>query len=149
MEFKQIVDENDILYHKAYILLCEIFPGMMPYWAFKNYDLTVAINKENTLTAFMLLDHCQVKKLATIVSIGVDQKVRKCGIADAYIKWVKSLFPNYSIELHVSIKNTGAIKLYKNNGFQIAKTKEKYYMEHGFDPYVGKGVNAYLMVCTN
>ncbi len=195
LEFKYIDDENDIMFHKAYVMLCEIFPGMMPYWAFKNYDITVALNEKHECVAFMLLkfsdddvndsdyenissidsfdsldsadsadnvennNMCDNKnsdrnkssspsmKMVTIASLGVDIKYRRLGIADAYIKWMKELFSSHAFNLHVSIKNAGAIELYKKNGFEISKLKPKYYTETTFEPYIGEGTNAYQMFC--
>lgn len=156
MQFIQIDDENDILFHKAYVMLCEIFPEMMPYWAFKNYSVTAGLNHENNCVAFMLYrcsddviddDDDSSKKSLNIASIGVDPKYRRQGIADLYIKWIKNLFPQYSLNLHVSVRNIGAIKLYENNGFKISKTKKNYYDETNFEPYVKEGVDAYEMLC--
>jgi GNAT superfamily N-acetyltransferase len=179
LEFKEIDDEDDILFHKAYVMLCEIFPDMMPYWAFKNYDVTVAIKDGTHCVAFMLLkcsedcissededdENCDQNNnnnnkntakhpniytnCVTIASIGVDEKYRKQGIATEYIKWVKKMYPTSSLNLHVSIKNLGAINLYKSHGFEIYKTKYGYYHETTFEPYIGEGINAYEMFYFN
>jgi ribosomal protein S18 acetylase RimI-like enzyme len=157
INFVQIDDENDVLFHKAFVMLYEIFPEMLSYDRFRNYDVTVAVNDVGECVAFMLLrcpedlitdsDDVSEKKTMNIASIGVDPEYRRQGIADAYIKWVKNLYPKYSFNLHVSIKNTGAIKLYENNGFVIKKTIRNYYTETNFEPYINEGVDAHLMVC--
>lgn len=218
IHFEHIINENDILFHEAYILLSKLFPGgMMPYWVFRNYDVTVALNEQHECIAFALLkfsddvindtsiyssdydsdsdnsigtnningindtndtidtndpidtnnindtndtntcdtnntntnDTNNIKKVCdksmTIVSIGVDKTIQRKGIASAYINWIKTQYPFHSINLHVSIKNTGAIELYKKNGFEIQTTKIKYYSDTGFEPYVGDGIHAHYM----
>lgn len=156
----EFVDEDSILFHKAYIMLCEIFPKMMTYDFFRNFDVTVAI-KNDECVGFMLLDIQQdditdvlthlnkiehaKEDILIIASLGVDKKYRKHGIANAYIEWIKKEFPDHNISLHVSIKNTNAINLYKKNGFIVGRTKLEYYSPPTFEPYVGEGVNAYEM----
>lgn len=55
LDFRIIIDEDDILFHKAYIMCCEIFPGMMPYYFFRQYYVSVAL-LNNKIVGFMLLD---------------------------------------------------------------------------------------------
>lgn len=220
ISFKKINNENDVMYHCAYILLCNIFPNMMPYWAFKNYILTIAYDETNMAVqtsdvlqtvnkciGFMLLDTNNLtnnttnnsinnssdsnvfdmldtssdssemsdaleisksdqsdkeldkdsdkdsnkeqhnKKITTIVSLGIHPNYRKKGIADAYIKWVKKMYPSEIFDLHVSVKNSDAIKLYENNNFKSVKIEIKYYTDMSFEPYTGKGTDAHYMVC--
>jgi ribosomal protein S18 acetylase RimI-like enzyme len=171
MEIKKITNENDILYHKIYILLCDIFPNMMTYWSFKLYDVHGIIDNDN-IVGFVLLkihnnefeydsdnvsesvlnsdsdeiEQIENNKKITIISIGIDKNHRRKGYGDMCLKWIKNKYPKYQLNLHVSIKNFGAIKLYENNGFVVSVTKNKYYHETTFEPYIGDGVNAYEMI---
>ncbi len=156
IKFKFIDNENDILFHKAYIMLCEIFGGMMPYRYFRQYEVSVALCNDQCV-AFMLVkfpddiidsDEDNTKSnIINIASLGVLEKYRGKGIADKYIKWLKDLHPKNSFNLHVSVKNKTAINLYIRNGFKIINTKYKYYMEETFEPYIGEGINAHEMLC--
>lgn len=205
IHFKHVYDENDVMYHYAYIMLCDIFPNMMPYWVFKNYTLTIAQNQTtNELVGFMLLESNYINnksnnfsestestyqsdltsstelvdlsdsicssgstdsiesigstestesisdgdKIITIASFGICDKYRNKGIGDMYIKWLKMYYPNCPIDLHVSIKNINAIKLYEKHNFIINKTVKKYYTDMSYEPYTAEGVDAYYMVAT-
>lgn len=190
LTFKFVYSENDPVFHKAYILCCEIFPKMMPYNCFREYNVTVAlVNGE--FIGFMLLgtnkkkeksedesnsseeiisseesDSSENSSLAsvstnsdtdkknfvptvTIASIGIAKNMRRRGIADKYIKWVKDLFPDKKLELYVSVNNSNAINLYLNNGFTIDYTQEKYYRDEGYEPYTGQGIDAHIMEFIN
>lgn len=202
LEFEYIDNENDSQYHRVYCMVNDIFPEMMPYWAYRTYKITVALNEKKECVAFMLLqmtdnhtddmisscgsddsysnsysthsfdnsaidtndynnfpnstntfennciidEHNNDTKILVIASLGVDEKYRRQGIAGAYIKWIKDMFPEYSINLNVSVKNFGAIELYKKHGFIISKTKKNYYHETTFEPYIGEGVDAHEMI---
>lgn len=170
---ESITDENSVIYHEVYIMLSNIFPNMMPYWAFRKYAITVAKNKDNQLVGFMLLkthenindlisnsddvkkiknnltknlhESFLTKKILSIISIGIDPKFRKQGYASQYIDIIKNHFSDYILHLHVSVKNTDAIKLYEKHNFVIGIMKEKYYEDHNFEPYTKEGTNAYQM----
>lgn len=52
---KIISDENDKLFHQAYILCYDVFPGMMPYCVFKSETVAVVLLND-VLVGFMVLE---------------------------------------------------------------------------------------------
>lgn len=105
-----------------------------------NSNSTVLVSKSTGSSISTNADN-----IVTIGSIGIIESMRGKGIGDKYIKWLKHEFPDKQFELHVSIANTNAIKLYNKNGFKITNLRTKYYCDEGFEPYTGKGIDAYIM----
>lgn len=54
IKFKVENSEDSVLYHEAFIMCCKIFPGMMPYYYFRQYILTVCLQNDE-LIGFLLL----------------------------------------------------------------------------------------------
>jgi ribosomal protein S18 acetylase RimI-like enzyme len=70
----------------------------------------------------------QTIQTATICSLVVDSNYRKLGIASKLLDLAKNSYTTpIKLYLHVNTKNENAIKLYKNNGYQITKLVPKYY----------------------
>lgn len=65
-----------------------------------------------------------------IISIAVDEKHRRKGIASKLVETTMEIFKKYSvktIKLEVRVENKGAQKFYKKLGFVERKVLEKYY----------------------
>ena len=101
----------------------------------------------NSLVSISISD--DDNKIISIVSLGIDEEYRNKKIGSQYIKWLKFMYPHCKLDLHVSIKNPNAIKLYENNNFKIVKTIENYYSTMLFEPYLGEGIHAYYMICND
>ena len=75
---------------------------------------------------------------AEIITIGVNPKMRRQGIASAMVGIIEKTLLNQGVKkifLEVASTNTSALKLYENRGFKTVGLRPKYY----------DGVDAILM----
>lgn len=76
---------------------------------------------------------------AEIIDVAVDVMYRNKKIGDKLIKYVVDLSKENgceSITLEVKVTNKPALKLYKNNGFEIVSIRKKYYSNGTIDAYL-------------
>ena len=76
---------------------------------------------------------------AEIIDVAVDVMYRNKKIGDKLIKHVIDLSKNRgceSITLEVKVTNKPALKLYKNNNFEIVSIRKKYYAKGTIDAYL-------------
>ena len=76
---------------------------------------------------------------AEIIDVAVDVMYRNKKIGDKLIKYVIDLSKNRgceSITLEVKVTNKPALKLYKNNNFEIVSIRKKYYSNGTIDAYL-------------
>lgn len=76
---------------------------------------------------------------AEIIDVAVDVMYRNKKIGDKLIKYVIDLSKNNgceSITLEVKVTNKPALKLYKNNNFEIVSIRKKYYANGTIDAYL-------------
>lgn len=76
---------------------------------------------------------------AEIIDVAVDVMYRNKKIGDKLVKHIIDLSQKngcQSITLEVKVTNKTALKLYKNNGFEIASIRKKYYSNGTIDAYL-------------
>ena len=76
---------------------------------------------------------------AEIIDVAVDVMYRNKKIGDKLVKYVVDLSKENgceSITLEVKVTNKPALKLYKNNGFEIVSIRKKYYSNGTIDAYL-------------
>ena len=76
---------------------------------------------------------------AEIIDVAVDVMYRNKKIGDKLVKYVVDLSKENgceSITLEVKVTNKPALKLYKNNGFEIVSIRKKYYAKGTIDAYL-------------
>ena len=76
---------------------------------------------------------------AEIIDVAVDVMYRNKKIGDKLVKYVVDLSKENgceSITLEVKVTNKTALKLYKNNGFEIVSIRKKYYSNGTIDAYL-------------
>lgn len=76
---------------------------------------------------------------AEIIDVSVDVMHRNKKIGDKLIKHIIDLSKNNgceSITLEVKVTNKAALKLYKNNNFEIVSIRKKYYSNGTVDAYL-------------
>jgi len=76
---------------------------------------------------------------AEIIDVAVDVMYRNKKIGDKLVKHVIGLAKNNKCEnitLEVKVTNKPALKLYKNNNFEIVSIRKKYYSNGTIDAYL-------------
>ena len=76
---------------------------------------------------------------AEIIDVAVDVMYRNKKIGDKLVKYVIDLSKENgceSITLEVKVTNKPALKLYKNNDFEIVSIRKKYYSNGTIDAYL-------------
>ena len=76
---------------------------------------------------------------AEIIDVAVDVMYRNKKIGDKLVKYVVDLSKENgceSITLEVKVTNKPALKLYKNNDFEIVSIRKKYYSNGTIDAYL-------------
>lgn len=76
---------------------------------------------------------------AEIIDVAVEVMYRNKKIADKLVKYVIDLSKKSgctSITLEVKVTNKPALKLYKNNNFEIVSIRKKYYSNGTIDAYL-------------
>ena len=76
---------------------------------------------------------------AEIIDVAVDVMYRNKKIGDKLVKHVIGLAKNNKCEnitLEVKVTNKPALKLYKNNNFEIVSIRKKYYANGTIDAYL-------------
>lgn len=76
---------------------------------------------------------------AEIIDVAVDVMYRNKKIGDKLIKHIIDLCKNCgctNITLEVKVTNKPALKLYKNNNFEIVSIRKKYYAKGTIDAYL-------------
>ena len=109
-----------------------------------NYELSFSpvskcyIYKENDeIVGFIIADIFDDR--AEIIDVAVDVMYRNKKIGDKLVKYVIDLAKENgceSITLEVKVTNKPALKLYKNNNFEIVSIRKKYYSNGTIDAYL-------------
>ena len=89
------------------------------------------------IVGFIIIDIFEDR--AEIIDVAVDVMYRNKKIGDKLIKHVIDLSKNSgceSITLEVKVTNKPALKLYKNNNFEIVSIRKKYYSKETIDAYL-------------
>lgn len=89
------------------------------------------------IVGFIIIDIFEDR--AEIIDVAVDVMYRNKKIGDKLIKHVIDLSKNRgceSITLEVKVTNKPALKLYKNNNFEIVSIRKKYYAKGTIDAYL-------------
>lgn len=93
--------------------------------------------KNDEIIGFIIADIFEDR--AEIIDVAVDVMYRNKKIGDKLIKHVIDLSKNSgceSITLEVKVTNKPALKLYKNNNFEIVSIRKKYYAKGTIDAYL-------------
>lgn len=93
--------------------------------------------ENNEIVGFIIADIFDDR--AEIIDIAVDVMYRNKKIGDKLVKYVIDLCKNSgceSITLEVKVTNKSALKLYKNNDFEIVSIRKKYYSNGTIDAYL-------------
>jgi len=109
-----------------------------------NYELSFSpvskcfIYEENDeIVGFIIADIFDDR--AEIIDVAVDVMYRNKKIGDKLVKHVIGLAKNNKCEnitLEVKVTNKPALKLYKNNNFEIVSIRKKYYSNGTIDAYL-------------
>lgn len=96
------------------------------------------IYEENEeILGFIIVDIFEDR--AEIIDVAVDVMYRNKKIGDSLIKHIIDLAKNSGCEnitLEVKVTNKPALKLYKNNNFEIVSIRKKYYSNGTVDAYL-------------
>ena len=93
--------------------------------------------EDEEIVGFIIIDIFEDR--AEIIDVAVDVMYRNKKIGDKLIKHVIDLSKNSgceSITLEVKVTNKPALKLYKNNNFEIVSIRKKYYSKETIDAYL-------------
>ena len=93
--------------------------------------------ENNDIVGFIIADIFEDR--AEIIDVAVDLMYRNKKIGDKLVKHVINLSKNNgceSITLEVKVTNKPALKLYKNNNFEIISIRKKYYSNGTIDAYL-------------
>lgn len=93
--------------------------------------------EDEEIVGFIIVDIFEDR--AEIIDVAVDVMYRNKKIGDKLIKHVIDLSKNNgceSITLEVKVTNKPALKLYKNNNFEIVSIRKKYYAKGTIDAYL-------------
>ena len=129
-------------------------PEDYPYFFYKNIldnfgdSFMISLNSRNQIIGYIMwrverapsLNSLRLINKGHLVSIAVDSKYRRKGIANALLVNSMPEIKKYNISefvLEVRISNENAINLYKKFNFRIQSIKKNYYRD---------GENAYYMV---
>lgn len=146
------LDPNDDRYKRVAELVSEIFGVPNCYdWMYGNggdsaQKMIVDVDEVNgDIRGFCVWSFTfystHIMQFATV------EKYRKQGVGTSMLNWMKNIFFDTPLTLHVSVKNNDAIRLYKKAGFYSIYTLYNYYEDKNEGIYTGEGRNAYLMIC--
>lgn len=135
----------------------------LPFWKFENMikrrgfipELSVGAFDNERLIAFVLngVRIWDNKLTAYDLGTGVIPEYRKKGITTEILKKVKDLFKEKNIEIYlleVLQNNTGAVELYKKQGFLATRSFDCYYLKkEDFSSYVCKDIKNLEFFNTN
>lgn len=92
---------------------------------------------ENEVVGFIIADIFSDR--AEIIDIAVNILYRNKKIGDKLIKYIIELCKKNkcsNITLEVKVTNKPALKLYKNNNFEVVSLRKKYYQKGSIDAYL-------------
>lgn len=144
MKFKQLKNLELELLDKIVKLEEKSFggKGSVDLWMLKaliRYGRTFVVEKKGKILGIIEFMQCFEKKEVFLYGICVDEECRRRGIGSWMLKSSENYLKEHGygkILLTVDPENHIAIKLYKNNGYEILEYKENEY---------GNGVHRYLM----
>lgn len=93
--------------------------------------------ENNEIVGFVIVDIFEDR--AEIIDVAVDVMYRNKKIGDKLVKYVIDLSKESGCEnitLEVKVTNKPALKLYKNNDFEIVSIRKKYYSNGTIDAYL-------------
>ena len=91
------------------------------------FSVTLVVEREMILASAILIFHT---KTAEIASIAVLPEERRKGLGNMLLQEAETMSRRKGIvklSLHVAIENSGAISLYRKNGYSITETVKDYY----------------------
>jgi ribosomal protein S18 acetylase RimI-like enzyme len=136
-----IADIDSELFFDAY-LLCKIEYKVSYEW-FSKQQIAVYLD-DGTVKGFVGWQNTdQYNTYISLLVVG--EKYRRLGVGFSLMLWLTQQHNEHIFTLNVSVKNDGAIQLYKKIGFEILRTIENYYHDEESDIYTGEGRNSYLM----
>lgn len=83
----------------------------------------------NRIIGFIAAEESFLEKHATITTVGVDPDFRRMGVATALMDNMEQRINRKIIRLCVRVTNQGAITLYEKLGYQIGRTRKRYYSD--------------------
>lgn len=101
---------------------------------------TIVLEENGTIVAFLIMELHRSRRSATIVTVDVQENVRRKGYGSQLLLRAEEILNDYGIEfydLQVDVSNNKAILFYKKHSFNIVTTLRNYY---------ANGHDAYLMV---
>lgn len=105
--------------------------------SFSSVSKCFIYEEDEEIVGFIIADIFEDR--AEIIDVAVDVMHRNKKIGDKLIKYVIDLSKENgceSITLEVKVTNKPALKLYKNNKFEIVSIRKKYYANGTIDAYL-------------
>jgi ribosomal-protein-alanine N-acetyltransferase len=101
---------------------------------------TIVLEADDAIVAFLIMEVQRNGRLATMVTLDVQDGHRRNGYATQLLKKSEDILVRYGVELYdlqVDVSNDGAIRFYTRNRFETVRLLRAYY---------ANGNDAYLMV---